>query len=168
MRSLESLAAVNKIGGWIKVLIKNIYQKFWYLPRITASLQFRRLAQPLPHGLFVGEILVFLLFRGRSTKHANHGMLQDAVNVTKDPTNYILLVRDDRLDSNCITFRQNTFRQFIETTLLLLELNEACWILWCGTKAYWRCLLFNLDVKVTIHVRDDCFMKSHTCWLERY
>jgi len=44
----------------------------------TASLQFRWLAQPLPHGLFVGEILVFLLFRGRLTKHANHGMRQDA------------------------------------------------------------------------------------------
>ena len=45
----------------------------------TASLQFRWLAQPLPHGLFVGEILVFLLFRGKLTKHANHGMHQDAV-----------------------------------------------------------------------------------------
>ena len=40
---------------------------------ITASLQFRWLAQPLPHGLFVGEILVLLLFRGWLTKHANHG-----------------------------------------------------------------------------------------------
>ena len=46
---------------------------------LTASLQFRWLAQPLPHGLFVGEILVFLLFRGKLTKHANHGMRQDAV-----------------------------------------------------------------------------------------
>jgi hypothetical protein len=45
----------------------------------TASLQFRWLAQPLPHGLFVVEILVFLLFRGWLTKHANHGMRQDAV-----------------------------------------------------------------------------------------
>ena len=38
--------------------------------------------------------------------------------LTKGPTNYILLVRDDHLDSSCITFRQNTFRQFIETPLL--------------------------------------------------
>jgi len=45
----------------------------------TASLQFRWLAQSLPHGLFVGEILVFLLFRRKLTKHANHGMRQDAV-----------------------------------------------------------------------------------------
>ena len=45
----------------------------------TASLQFRWLAQPLPHGLFVEEILVFLLFRGKLIKHANHGMRQDAV-----------------------------------------------------------------------------------------
>jgi len=45
----------------------------------TASLQFRWLAQPLPHGLFVGEILVFLLFRGKLAKHANHRMRQDAV-----------------------------------------------------------------------------------------
>ena len=49
------------------------------LPCYTASLQFRWLAQPLPHGLFVGEILVFLLFRGKLTKRANHGMRQDAV-----------------------------------------------------------------------------------------
>ena len=48
-------------------------------PGLTAPLQFRWLAQPLPHGLFVGEILVFLLFRGKLTKHANHGMRQDAV-----------------------------------------------------------------------------------------
>ena len=48
-------------------------------PLYTASLQFRWLAQPLPHGLFVGEILVFLLFRGKLTKHASHGMRQDAV-----------------------------------------------------------------------------------------
>jgi hypothetical protein len=47
----------------------------------TASLQFRWLAQPLPHGPFVGEILVFLLFRGRLTKHVNHGMRQDAVGI---------------------------------------------------------------------------------------
>jgi hypothetical protein len=45
----------------------------------TASLQFRWLAQPLPHGLFVGEILVFLMFKGWLTKHANHGMRQDVV-----------------------------------------------------------------------------------------
>jgi len=45
----------------------------------TAFLQFRWLAQPLPHGLFVGEILVFLLFRGKLAKHANHRMRQDAV-----------------------------------------------------------------------------------------
>jgi len=45
----------------------------------TAPLQFRWLAQPLPHGLFVGEILVFSLFRGKLTKHANHRMRQDAV-----------------------------------------------------------------------------------------
>ena len=34
-------------------------------------------------------------------------------NLTKGPTNYILLVRDDRLDLSCITFRQ-----FIETPLM--------------------------------------------------
>jgi len=49
----------------------------------TASLQFRWLAQPLPHGLFVGEILVFLLFRGKLTKRANHGMRQDAVIISE-------------------------------------------------------------------------------------
>ena len=41
-------------------------------------------------------------------------------NLMKGPTNYILLVRDDHLDSSCITFRQNTFRQFIETPLLMV------------------------------------------------
>jgi len=51
----------------------------YVLPLCTASLQFRWLAQPLPHGLFVGEILVFLLFRGKLAKHANHRMRQDAV-----------------------------------------------------------------------------------------
>ena len=48
------------------------------MSHVTASLQFRWLAQPLPHGLFVGEILVFLLFRGKLTKRANYGMRQDA------------------------------------------------------------------------------------------
>jgi hypothetical protein len=45
----------------------------------TASLQFQWLAQPLPHSLFVGEILVFLLFKGKLTKHGNYRMRQDAV-----------------------------------------------------------------------------------------
>ena len=45
----------------------------------TASLQFRWLAQPRLHGLFVGEILVFLLFKGKLIKHANHRMRQEAV-----------------------------------------------------------------------------------------
>ena len=43
-------------------------------------------SQPLPHDLSVGEILVFLLFRGKLTKHANHGMRQDAV----QQSNYVL------------------------------------------------------------------------------
>ena len=30
------------------------------------------LAQPRLHGLFVGEVLVFLLFKGKLIKHANH------------------------------------------------------------------------------------------------
>ena len=45
----------------------------------TASLQFRWLAQPRLHGLFVGEVLVFLLFKGELTKHANHRTRQEAV-----------------------------------------------------------------------------------------
>ena len=49
----------------------------WMRQWCTASLQFQWLAQPPPHDLFVGEILVFLLFRGKLTKHANHGMRQD-------------------------------------------------------------------------------------------
>ena len=46
-------------------------------------------------------------------------------NLMKGPTNYILLVRDDHLDSSCITFRQNTFRQFIETPLLGKQLTHV-------------------------------------------
>jgi len=38
----------------------------------TPSRQFRWLAQPRLHGLFVGEVLVFLLFKGKLIKHANH------------------------------------------------------------------------------------------------
>ena len=45
----------------------------------TASLQFWWLAQPRLHGLFVGEVLVFLLFKGKLIKHANHRMRQEAV-----------------------------------------------------------------------------------------
>ena len=45
----------------------------------TASLQFRWLAQPRLHGLFVGEVLVFLLFKGKLINHANHRMRQEAV-----------------------------------------------------------------------------------------
>jgi hypothetical protein len=45
----------------------------------TASLQFRWLARPRLHGLFVGEVLVFLLFKGKLIKHANHRMRQEAV-----------------------------------------------------------------------------------------
>jgi len=36
------------------------------------SRQFQWLAQPRLHGLFVGEILAFLLFKGNLIKHANH------------------------------------------------------------------------------------------------
>ena len=61
MRNLELLAAVNKIGGWLKVLMK----------------------------IFV------------KTSDICH-----AANPTEGPTNYIPLVREDRLDSSCITFRQ--------------------------------------------------------------
>ena len=73
MGNLESLAAVNKIGGWIKVLMK-----------------------------------IFI---------KTSDICQES-NLTKGPTNYVLLVCDDHLDSSCITFRQNAFRQFIETPLL--------------------------------------------------
>jgi len=38
----------------------------------TASLQFRWLAQLRLHGLFIGEVLVFLLFKGKLIKHANY------------------------------------------------------------------------------------------------
>ena len=76
MGNLESLAAVNKIGGWVEVLMK----------------------------IFIKTSDIY----------------QES-NLTKGPTNCILLVRDDRLDSSCITFRQNTFRQFIETPLLVLR-----------------------------------------------
>jgi hypothetical protein len=72
VRNLEPLAAVNKIGGWIEVLMK-----------------------------------IFI---------KTSDICQESY-LTKGPTNYILLVRDDRLDSSCITFHQNTFRQFIETPL---------------------------------------------------
>ena len=61
MRNLELLAAVSKIGGWLKVLMK-IFIK-------TSD-------------------------------------ICQATNVTEGPTNYIPLVREDRLDSSCITFRQ--------------------------------------------------------------
>ena len=59
MRNLESLAAVNKMGGWLRVLMK-----------------------------------VFKTFN----------ICQES-NLTEGPTNYILLVREDCLDSSCITFR---------------------------------------------------------------
>ena len=52
------------------------------LRRPTASLQFRWLAQPRLHGLFVGEVLVFLLFKEKLIKHANHRMRQEAVHTT--------------------------------------------------------------------------------------
>ena len=61
MRNLESLAAVNKIGGWLKVLMK-----------------------------------IFI---------KNFDIYQES-NLTEGPTNYIPLVREDRLDLSCITFRQ--------------------------------------------------------------
>ena len=61
MRNLESLAAVNKIGGWLKVLMKIFIKTF--------------------------------------------DICQET-NLTEGPTNYILLVREDRLDSSCLTFRQ--------------------------------------------------------------
>ena len=61
MRNLELLAAVNKIGGWLKVLMKIFIKTF---------------------------------------------DICQAANLTEGPTNYILLVREDRLDSSCITFRQ--------------------------------------------------------------
>ena len=56
------------------------------LIRCLSGFYSRWLAQPLPHDLSVGEILVFLLFRGKLTKHANHGMRQDAV----QQSNYVL------------------------------------------------------------------------------
>ena len=59
MRNLESLAAVNKMGGWLRVLMK-----------------------------------VFKTFN----------ICQES-NLTEGPTNYTLLVREDCLDSGCITFR---------------------------------------------------------------
>jgi PIN domain nuclease of toxin-antitoxin system len=61
VRNLESLAAVNKIGGWLKVLMKIFIKTF-------------DICQEL--------------------------------NLTEGPTNYIPLVREDRLDSSCITFHQ--------------------------------------------------------------
>jgi hypothetical protein len=45
----------------------------------TPSCQLRCLAQPRLHGLLVGEILVFLLFKGKLIKHANHRTRLDAV-----------------------------------------------------------------------------------------
>ena len=61
MRNLESLTVVNKIGGWLKVLMKIFIKTF--------------------------------------------DICQEA-NLTEGPTNYILLVREDSLDSSCLTFRQ--------------------------------------------------------------
>ena len=61
MGNLELLAAVNKIGGWVEVLMK-----------------------------------IFI---------KTSDICQES-NLTEGPTNYILLVSDDRLDSSCITFRQ--------------------------------------------------------------
>jgi len=40
--------------------------------RCRARLYTRWLAQPSLHGLFKGEVLVFLLFKGKLMKHANH------------------------------------------------------------------------------------------------
>ena len=48
-----------------------------FAPSSISSVRVVRAA--LLHGLVVGEILVFLLFRGKLTKHANHGMRQDAI-----------------------------------------------------------------------------------------
>jgi len=59
MGNLQSLATINKIGGWVKVLIK-----------------------------------IFI-------KTSN---ICQELNLTKGPTNYILLVRDDCLDLSYITF----------------------------------------------------------------
>ena len=59
MRNLESLAVINKIGGWLKVLIK----------------------------IFIKTFNIY-----------------QASNLTEGPTNCILLVREDRLDSSCPTF----------------------------------------------------------------
>ena len=73
MRNLESLAVVDKTGGWIEVLMK-----------------------------------IFI---------KTSDICQET-NLTKGSTNYILLVRNDRLDSSCITFCRNAFRWFIETPLL--------------------------------------------------
>jgi len=61
VRNLESLVAVNKTGGWLKVLMKIFIKIF--------------------------------------------DICQES-NLTEGPTNYILLAREDRLDSSCITFRQ--------------------------------------------------------------
>jgi len=57
----------------------------------TASLQFRWLAQPRLHGLFEGEVLVFLLFKGKLIKHANHRMRQEAVYLTVQPELFYIL-----------------------------------------------------------------------------
>ena len=43
------------------------------------------LAQPRPHGLFVGEVLVFLLFKENLIKHANHQTRQEAVQGIQSP-----------------------------------------------------------------------------------
>ena len=80
MGNLRSLAAVNKIGGWVEVLMK-----------------------------------IFI---------KTSDICQES-NLTEGPTNYILLVSDDRLDSSCITFRQNTFRQFIETPLIGSQFEQV-------------------------------------------
>ena len=50
-----------------------------------ASLQFRWLVQPRPHGLFVGEVLVFLLFKEKLIKYANHRTCQEAVQGVQSP-----------------------------------------------------------------------------------
>jgi len=49
---------------------------------LPARLYTRWLAQPSPHGLFEGEVLVFLLFKAKLMKHANHRTRLGAVHAT--------------------------------------------------------------------------------------
>ena len=62
------------------------------LPPLSVRLLYEGIAPTLCYS--ISSILVFLLFRGKLTKHANHGMCQDAVYRPLPPT---LLVTHARL-----------------------------------------------------------------------